>query len=262
MEFRLLGPVHASENGRHCTPNAPKVRQVLTLLLARANQVVNIDTIIDELWGDHPPRSAVTTTQTYIYQLRKMFIARLGKAPGEHRIETLQPGYLLHVGPDELDVTVFDRLTAEAQRRQSAGDLHGCLDHTAKALALWSGNALSNVEAGRILQSYSTHLEDRRIDANELRIEAGLVLGRHRELIPELRSLVAAHPFNEWFHAQLIYALNKAGRRAAALEAYQSVRTLLADELGLAPSGKLQQVHQEVLAVEVAPAPRLKAVNA
>jgi SARP family transcriptional regulator, regulator of embCAB operon len=243
VEFRLLGPLEIINGRRVPTPTAPKVRQMLALLLLRANQVVGIDSIIEELWGEHPPRTAVLTARTYAYQLRRAF--------PEWEIETVPPGYLFRVEDDRLDFKRFERLFAQAQAARSAGRLEEAARSVDQALALWTGPVVSNVSSGRLLNNLVTSLQDSRVAALQLRIQTQMRLGRHGDLIAELRSLVAEHPFHEWFHAQLIFALNKAGRRGEALQAYRQVCTLLSDELGLSPSVDLQRVHREVLTADV-----------
>jgi DNA-binding SARP family transcriptional activator len=119
-----------------------------------------------------------------------------------------------------------------------------------EGLALWRGPALANITPGRLLEGHVAHLEELRIRAIELRIRADSALGRHRELIPELRSLVSAHPLNEWLHGRLIDALHRAGRRGEALMAYRSLRAALNEELGLEPSGELQRLQRQVLTAE------------
>jgi len=118
-----------------------------------------------------------------------------------------------------------------------------------RALALWRGPALADVTLGRALEAHVIHLEEQRIRALELRIQADMELGLHRELVGELRFLVATNPLNEWFHRQLIWTLGHCGRRSEALQAYQQLRRTLNEELGLDPSPDLQRLHQEVLSV-------------
>ncbi|WP_433170087.1 AfsR/SARP family transcriptional regulator [Actinoallomurus sp. CA-150999] len=247
MKFNLLGSLEVIHDQRVCTPSAPKIRQVLALLLLRANQVVSLDSVIEELWGEEPPKSAVTTAQTYIYQLRKAFARELGEQQASRMIETVPPGYILRVDEAQLDFREFDRLIEQSRALQAAGHVERSARQVRAALSLWKGAALSNVDHGTLLQGYATHLEEQRITALELRVQADMELGDHRAVIPELRRLVVSHRYNEWFHAQLIIALNKAGRRGDALEAYQSLRTLLNDELGLDPSAEVKRVHREVL---------------
>ncbi|MET8142448.1 AfsR/SARP family transcriptional regulator [Sphaerisporangium sp. NPDC005288] len=247
MRFNLLGPLEVVSGGRMCTPTSSKQRQVLALLLMRANQVVSLDAIIEELWGDHPPHSAVTTAQTYIYQLRKSFSRELGEATSNRMLATSPPGYIFRIEFEATDYLTFETLVGQARALRNDGRTAGAALKTADALALWRGAPLSNVNYGRLLHGYAIHLEERRIAALQLRIEAEMELGHHHELIAELRALVTAHPFNEWFHAQLVVALNRCGRRSEALHAYQNARGLLSEELGLDPSPELQHAHEDVL---------------
>ncbi|MEV4636620.1 AfsR/SARP family transcriptional regulator [Actinoplanes sp. NPDC049548] len=247
MRFNILGALEMRHEMRVCTPTAPKVRWVLALLLCRANRIVGIDALTEELWGTEPPRSAVTTTQTYIYQLRKKF-EREGIADRpEDLLETRPPGYLLRLRDEELDSIVFERLAEEGRVLLAGGHVEQAAERLRQALALWRGPVLANVPVGRLLEAHVAHLEESRIRALELRITADTLLGRHRELIPELRSLTSAYPLNEWLHGRLIEALHRAGRRGEALMAYQDLRRILDDELGLEPSEELQLLQREVL---------------
>lgn len=244
--FNLLGTLEIIKDGRLSVPTAPKVRGVLALLLVRANHVVDIDSIIAELWGVNPPRSAVTTTQTYVYHLRRKFEREL-TSDGAEMLCTAPPGYVLRVPEENLDVVRFERLARQGRALLEEDRYEEAARRLREALALWRGAPLSNVPVGRLLEAHIAHLEETRIRALELRIQADNALGRHRELIPELRSLVAAYPLNEWFHGQLIGALHRAGRRGEALRAYQNVRAVLGEELGLEPSVELQRLQRDVL---------------
>ncbi|MGW7081751.1 AfsR/SARP family transcriptional regulator [Streptomyces sp. NPDC054871] len=244
MRFNLIGPFEiVADDGRTYRPGTPKMCQTLALLLTRANEIVTAESLIQELWGDNPPRSAVTTLQTYIYHARRMFVGE-GLAPADRElIVTSAPGYAIQIGDDEVDVKIFERLVMRARGELNDQDPGAALSTVRQALALWRGPALSNSPAGDLLRGHIVHLEELRIRAFELRIQAEDQLGRHRESIPELRKLINDYPLNEWFHTQLIAALGAAGRRAEALQAYQDVRRLLARELGLEPSHELQQMH-------------------
>ncbi|MFF0458868.1 AfsR/SARP family transcriptional regulator [Streptomyces mexicanus] len=230
-----------------CTPTAPKARNTLALLLSRANQIVEIPALIDELWSDNPPRSAVTTTQTYIYQLRKMLCRTVGDEAAGRLLITQAPGYGLRVEDDDIDARVFERLTDRGKRLLHTNRPEEAARHLREALTLWRGPALADVATGRRLEAHVVQLEEMRLTALQLRVQADVRLGRHAELVPELRSLVASHPLNEWFHAQLITCLRHSGRRGEALQAYQSLRRLLDDELGLQPSMPLQRLQQHLL---------------
>jgi DNA-binding SARP family transcriptional activator len=227
------------------------VLNTLALLLVRANRVVPAETIIHELWGDHPPRSAATTSQTYIYQLRCWMDGDLAPTGGGALI-TRPPGYLLQLDRDVIDISTFERLVDEGQlllRRDEPGP---AAERLRAALALWSGPPLSNIRLGPVLSGYVVALDELHNRALHLRIEADVRLGRQRELIGELRSLVTAQPYDEWYHSLLVFSLASAGRRREAIEAYLSARKLLADELGLGPSAELSHAYQAVLHGETA----------
>jgi len=254
--FKLLGAFEVTSGtdgalsaSRNVTPRAPKVRSVLALLLLQANQVVHVDTIIEELWGPNPPRSAVTIVQTYIYHLRKVFAAEKLDPPGKSLLATRSPGYLLHAEPEQMDAEIFERLVQEGRDLKEKDRPRQAAATLSRALGMWTGPALADVPQGRLLQAHAVHLEELRINALELRIQADMALGKHRELIAELRSLTCAHPFHEWFHGQLISVLSRSGRRGEALQAYQSLRALLSEELGVDPSPGLQRLQRHVLAL-------------
>ncbi|WP_432840348.1 AfsR/SARP family transcriptional regulator [Dactylosporangium sp. CA-092794] len=246
--FKVLGSLEVLYEKGVCTPTAPKVRRVLAHLLMNANQIVHIDSLIDELWAESPPLSATTTTQTYIYQLRKL-IAKKGLAADGEMLVTRAPGYLLRVRPGQLDADRFTQLTTQGRALLDKGMAAEASDRLRTALDLWTGPPLSNVTLGNHLRAYAAYLEEERLRATELRIEADIRLGRYRELIGELRSLVIAQPLNEWFHRQLIGILTQCGRRNEALQAYQNLRAVLNDELGLEPSAEVQLLHRDILAI-------------
>jgi DNA-binding SARP family transcriptional activator len=196
----------------------------------------------------------LTTLQTYIYQLRRLL------GPAEESVLVTRPaGYLLRVESGAVDLERFERLVQEGHAALDAGDAAHALQILREALAQWRGPALADVVAGPFLSAQAARLEESRISALEQRIDAELQLGLHRELIGELKSLVVAHPLRERYHAQLMVALYRSGRRVEALESYQRLRTVFVDELGLEPSPELQLLQQQVLSVDPAldPAPRV-----
>ncbi|MFG2296219.1 BTAD domain-containing putative transcriptional regulator [Streptomyces sp. NPDC048603] len=257
MRFNLIGPFEiVTDDGRVYRPGTPKVCQTLALLLTRPNEIVTAESLIQELWGQRPPRSAVTTLQTYIYHARRMFATEELAAPGRNLIVTSAPGYAIQVDESEVDIRIFERLVTQSRNELSDGDAVSALRTVRQALDLWRGPAMSNFPAGDVLNGHIVHLDELRIRAFEIRIEAEDQLGRRRESIPELRRLINDYPLNEWFHSQLIASLGAAGRRAEALQAYQKLRWLLQEELGLEPSTELKQLQIKLLNSEPVPAER------
>jgi DNA-binding SARP family transcriptional activator len=247
VAFNVLGTLEVTHNGHICTPTAMKVRWTLAVLVCRANQIVGVDALIDELWGSRPPRSAVTTAQTYIYQLRKFFEREMLATHGEELLETRSPGYLLRLNEEQVDAVRFEQLAREGRMLFEQGKAAPAADRLRQALSLWRGRALANIPVGKLLEAHVVHLEETRLRALELRIRADIAIGRHRELIPELHSLVSQYPLNEWLHGQLISALHQSGRRGEALRAYQKTRDVLNTELGLEPSATLQRLQYQIL---------------
>lgn len=218
----------------------PKLQQLLALLVMRANKIVQVDTLVDELWSETPPRTALSSVRTHIYNLR-------GSAAISDLLVTETSGYTLKVDPERIDSKVFAKLVAQGKdmmRGERFEEASRCLG---KALGMWRGRPMANVDTGPVLTRHAVQLQEQRLNALQLRIEADMRLGRHRELIGELKDLVAADPYNEWFHARLIDALNQTGRRREALGIFHSLRTQLNTELGVEPSGEVQREHLAVL---------------
>ncbi|MEV7725716.1 AfsR/SARP family transcriptional regulator [Streptomyces sp. NPDC087917] len=230
-----------------CHVGSPKVAQTLAVLLTRANEFVSSETLISELWEDAPPRSALNTVQTYIHHARRILASHSDDREPAPLLATRSGGYLLQVADENVDYKLFEILVARGAQALRAGEYEDASGHLSRAVALWHGRALSNIPTGPVLKSLIVHLDDRRIQALEMRIEARCALGQHRDSIPELRGLVHDYPLHEGFHSQLINSLHQTGRRAEALEAYRHVRSLLRDELGLEPSVLIRRAHERVL---------------
>lgn len=205
------------------------------------------ETLAAELWRGDMPRSALATVQTYIYQLRKL-LARGGGEKDAEILMTRPPGYMIRLQREQLDVLRFEDLVAAGRAALEADDPARAAGVLREALGMWRGAALADVDPGPRLSASIAWLEETRLSALELRIQADLRLGKYRELIGELRSLTALHPLNEWFHQQLMMALQAAGRRMDALAVYQNVRRIMREEVGLEPSQELQQTQQAILA--------------
>jgi DNA-binding SARP family transcriptional activator len=247
ISFKLLGTLEVMKGDSAVTPTAPRMLNTLALLLVRANHVVPVDTIVRELWGESPPRSAATTAQTYIYQLRRWMDDEGLAVDGKSPLITRAPGYALEVAPGQIDLTDFEKLLGAGQTLMRDGRAEDAAVKLRGALDLWSGPPLANVQLGQVLEGHSAALEEHRYRALDLRIEADIRLGHYRELIGELRTLVAMQPYHEWYHSVLVSALACVGRRHDALNAYQQARRILCEDLGLSPSPELCRIRDAVL---------------
>ena len=243
MRFRVLGPMQVWHGDGWQAVRAAQPRVVLAVLLAEAGQVVSANRLVDELWGDHPPRTALNTIQGYVARLRKL----LGDGP-ETRLLTRDRGYLLEVGDGALDAHVFERLVEAGQRAVAAGDLSAAVTRLVEALGLWRGPALHDVPRSPVVTAEVTRLEQRRLTALEARFGAELALGRHLETVDELQRLVAEYPLREQLRAHLMLAMYRCGRRAEALDVYRQGRAVLVAELGMEPGPELRELERAVLA--------------
>jgi SARP family transcriptional regulator, regulator of embCAB operon len=246
-ELKVLGPLEIRYNGRACLLTAPKMREVFALLLLHRNETISVPAIIREVWDENVPASAVTTIQTYVYHLRKR-LRQMALQDDGCRLLTQHPGYTLRVDGARLDLADFTDLVARGRAAAEHGRPADAVVHLEQALALWRGPGLDDVNKGRQLETDVARLEEERIHAAELLVAAEMQLGRHRELLPRLQTLVASYPLNEWFHEQLITALHRSSRRGDALRAYHNARRILDEELGLDPSPQLERLQLEVLA--------------
>lgn len=243
MEFRVLGPLEVTRAGRALRLGAARERSVLAILLLNANGVVAVDSVVDQLWPDAPPESAVHAVHVSISRLRRVL-----DDGGARRIETRKPGYLLRVQSGELDLHVFQRLCREGRSLAAEGDPESASALFGEASALWRGPALADLAEEPFARAAAAHLAEARMEALEERIAADLELGRHARLVAELEEWVAVDPLRERLRAQLMQALYGCGRQADALAVFRETRALLVDELGIEPGPELREVEASILA--------------
>ncbi|ALG11871.1 AfsR/SARP family transcriptional regulator [Kibdelosporangium phytohabitans] len=249
-DFRLLGTLDVTVAGRTVTVPAGKQQVVLAGLLLRGNQVVRVSELVDWLWDDETPDNAASTAQAYVRRLRQTLRAK-------DLIATMPHGYRINVGPDQLDLSRFRALVGRADQ---AGDPADRAELITSALAQWHGPALADIPACSFREREVQRLTEEHLRATEMRVDCDLSLGRHAELLPELRNLTAQYPFRERVRGQLMLALYRSGRQVEALASYQEVRATLADEVGVDPGEELQRLHQRILtndpALSLRPAPQ------
>ncbi|GAA3202800.1 AfsR/SARP family transcriptional regulator [Actinocorallia longicatena] len=243
MQVRLLGPVELCD-ARGSVPIGPRARAVLAALALDAGRPVSVERLVATVWPEAPPATATTQIQGCVSSLRRAF--------GESRglLVTSGPGYLLEMGEEEIDALGFGARVREARRAVRGGDDDSAARLLREALRGWRGSALDGVPG---LHAEASVLEEQRLAAVEERITADLGRGRAAELLPELAALCADHPLRERFHAQLMVALTRSGRRPEALEAYQRIRCTLVTDLGLEPGSELQRLQRDVLAAAPVP---------
>ncbi|WP_348774263.1 AfsR/SARP family transcriptional regulator [Micromonospora sp. WMMD987] len=247
MRIDLLGPLSASHNGRSIMPTAAKPCQILTLLALNPNRLMTKADLFEELWENSPPQSATTTIHTYIHQLRRLIDRAVGDQPTGSRdiLVTHRSGYSLsHAVTDAQE---FRRLCAAGTRASEAGDHRLTSQLLGSALGLWRGPMLPDIPLGPLLGLEVMALQDAREAALSRRIAADLRLGRHHEIIGELRTLSNRHPINEQFAAHYMVSLYESGRITGALQEFQRIRRLLIDELGVEPAPRLRRLQEVML---------------
>ncbi len=235
MQFRVIGSLEAYRDGLTVNLGGPKPRALVALLLLERGHAVSIDHLIDTLWGDKPPSTAVKSVQKYVSQLRK----ELGDA-----IVTHSGGYALEVSDENVDARRFERLLNHAE---SADHLDETIDTLEEALSYWRGDPYPELTDVAVGISERTRLGELRLSAVENLMDAELSIGRHRALVGPLEKLVAQHPFRERIWGQLMLALYRSGRQSEALRAYQRLRRMLGDELGIEPTPEVRELEDRIL---------------
>jgi DNA-binding SARP family transcriptional activator len=237
-EYRLLGPLEVVHRGQAVPTGGQRKRALLARLVLDANRTVSIDALVDALWGERVPSTAVKMVHIYVSQLRKVL-------PGG-ALQTRPPGYRLEVAPEAVDLLRFERLRKEGREALAEGDAVTAAERLTAACALWRGPALGEFSEP-FAAAAAAHLDEIRLVAVEDRVEAELALGRHRDVAAELQALVASHPLRERPRRQLMLALYRQGRHAEALAAFQELRATLRDELGIDPSAGLAELQYRIL---------------
>lgn len=246
VEFRILGPLEVEHAGRELPMSRSKHRTLLAHLLVHARRLLTAEALIDELWADRPPASAGNTLQTYVSQLRQLL--ELDRVAGAEScvLRTVPGGYVLDVAPDAIDSERFEAALRAGREAFDDGQVGHAADALRNGLSLWRGPALANVK-GAAARSEAARLDELRLVAQELRIDAELACGRHDEVVGTSEGLVREHPWRERFVGQLMIALYRCGRQADALDRYRAMRLRLAEELGVSPGDELRDLERRVL---------------
>ena len=249
LEVRLLGPLEVARAGRTVHIGSPKQRAVLAVLALEAGKLVTSDTLCELVWDDDQPASPAATLQSLISRLRGTLAAASGGVveAGRDVLRTREPGWVLDIEPAAVDALRFQELTNRARRRRGRGEAAAAAADLAEALGLWRGAALVDVVDAGYLASQATRLNVARLDALEDLAEAELAIGRPADALGRMEVHVEENPLRERAWGLLMVALYRLGRQAAALGAFQQVRAILGEELGLEPSPELREIEQRIL---------------
>ncbi|MEV0186073.1 BTAD domain-containing putative transcriptional regulator [Streptomyces sp. NPDC050625] len=241
IQFSVLGPVRLHSNGLEEAAGQPRQCAVLASLLLRAGRPVSLSRLVEDVWGDEAPPSAIGSVRTYVYRLRRALGER-----SDGSLNLVDGGYLLHVQPDAVDLNIFKETTAKAREARSAGELAAAANLLSKGLAMWKGEALAGVP-GPFASQQRNVLGELRLACAEDKLACEVEMGRYAEAAAELSALLVEHPLRERVCSLLMIALYGAGRQSEALTIYHTTSHLLRQRLGVSPSPELRQVHERIL---------------
>jgi DNA-binding SARP family transcriptional activator len=245
LRFRVLGPLEASIDGVPIQLGGGKQQRVIALLLLEANRVVSAERLVDWVWSEEAGDRSPGTLQVYMSNLRRVLAAALpDDAPP--LISTQRPGYVIHLEPTQLDLLMFEASRREAEAAMAAGRPGDAAAAYRAALDLWTGEPLAGLPLdpgnGEV-----TRLGLARLAVMESTAEAELAIGRHREILEDLRVWTRQHPLHEGLRAQLMLSLYRSGQQADALAEFRQIRELLVEELGIDPSRALRDLEDRIL---------------
>ncbi|CAM5490655.1 AfsR/SARP family transcriptional regulator [Streptomyces fumanus] len=244
VRFRVLGPVRVWAAGAELPTGPRQQRLVLAALLARAGRPVSLEELVGLLWEEDPPRSAVNAVHRYVGALRRLLEPGLpARAPGRWLVRRAG-GYLLRVGPDELDLLVFRRLVQQARAARDASE---AVDRFAAALGQWQGRCAADVVPEDPAPQVFAAVDHEYVAAVSAAATAALRCGRPGAVLPAVRRAAQRHPFDERLLAQTMLLLTADGKQAEALTLYHRFRADLRDTLGMSPGKELRAAHDRIL---------------
>jgi DNA-binding SARP family transcriptional activator/pimeloyl-ACP methyl ester carboxylesterase len=243
VKFQVLGPLQVTCGRQPLVVGGARTREVLAMLLVNANRVVSADRLSGELWPGLNRERAVANLRVRLAELRRA-LRSVGEAD---RLASCPPGYQFRATADELDVLQFEQLVRTAREALAGGDPATAAQVLDESLALWRGPALADLGEAEFAAAERTRLEEARLGAVELRLDALLQSGRHAEMVAELEMLTADNALRERFWFQRLLALYRCGRQADALRAYRELRGMLVEQLGIEPGPELRELEARIL---------------
>jgi len=246
--FGVLGPLLLSVDGTAVPVGTPKQRAVMASLVMNRNRPVAADSLINAVWGEDAPSEARASLHAYVSNLRRL----LGSVgfDGKSMLEKVSPGYRLNIGELDVDLGRFIRARNEGVKAATAGRFEEASRHYSGALAQWRGDVLDDLRGFDFVSVFATAMADEKIATHIALAESEIACGRAKRITGELEALVADHPFREPAWEQLMIAYYVSARQSDALAAYQRLKTILADELGIDPSPPLRDLHERILRQE------------
>ena len=244
MQLRVLGPLQVSSGDRVWSPGGPKERRLLAILVLHLGEVVSVETLAEALWEGAAPRTGVKTVQVYVTRLRAALAA--GHPDGD-LVQTVGRGYRLALTADAVDAYAFVDLVRRARQAVDGGAPQEAERYLVDSFALWRGEPYGEFADGASFAAEAQRLAETRLAGLEVRLAAGLALGRNADVVAEAQALCAAHPLHEQFWVHLATGLYRCGRQADALAALRRVRAVLAEEIGADPGAELRTLEQRVL---------------
>jgi len=241
MRIDVLGPIEVTDAGQEIRLSGQRQRALLATLVLDLGKVVSVARLIDALWDDSPPPSAVAKIHVHVSRLRQAF----GQDVADLLV-TSRPGYLLGGSGIGVDLEEFDVITSRGQAARLGGDPFAAAEFFDAALGLWRGHPFADVESA-LVRAAADGIEERRLLTIEAKAEADLALGRCDVVAAQLRRVLAEYPLRERLRALLMLALYRLGCRADALGLYLAGRQTTIDKLGLEPSVELRRLHQNIL---------------
>ncbi|MGW5062674.1 BTAD domain-containing putative transcriptional regulator [Streptomyces sp. NPDC004096] len=246
VQFSVLGPVRLHRQDADTGAGQPRQCAVLTSLLLRAGGPVSLDTLVEDVWGDDAPVSAIGSIRTYIYRLRQA----LGE-DSDSTLKLIDGGYSLHIRPDALDLNRFKQAAAKAREARLNRDLLSATTQLSKALGMWRGIALAGVP-GPFAETQRRVLDQLRLACMEDHLACRVEQGHYAEAAAELSALLVEYPLRERLCELLMIALYGAGRQSEALTLYHTTAHRLRQRLGINPSPPLQKIHERILSGQLA----------
>ena len=245
MHFYVLGALGVGDGARRVSSPRGLASTLFAILLTRANQPVEHETLIHALWSDSQPASASANLRQHVSRLRRFlhdfspqFASRLRPTSG---------GYLLEVRPGELDLVRFDDSVRAGRRAFERQDFAAARDHLERGLLLWGGEICQGAKRDQEFETWARYWQERRLEASRLLVQSRINLGDFDHAVAEVPRLIVAEPFCEDLWAALMLALYRSHRRVGALETFRTARRQFVEELGIEPSSDLHDLHQLIL---------------